>query len=38
MRQAVDLEELKRAVTAEVEAHREELVELSLRIHQNPEL
>jgi len=30
--------ELKRGVSAEVEAHREELIELSLGIHQNPEL
>jgi amidohydrolase len=30
--------ELKRGVSAEVEAQREELIELSLGIHQNPEL
>jgi len=34
----MDIEELKAAVTDEVDALRPELVELSLRIHQNPEL
>ena len=34
----MDLEKVKRAVAAELEARREELIELSLRIHQNPEL
>ena len=34
----MDLEKLKQAVAAEVDARQEELIELSLRIHQNPEL
>jgi len=34
----VDIEKLKATVVKEVDARREELVELSLRIHQNPEL
>jgi amidohydrolase len=34
----LDLEKLKQAVAREVDAHQEELIELSLRIHQNPEL
>ena len=33
-----DVERLKKVVVAEVDAHREELIELSLRIHSNPEL
>ncbi len=34
----MDIERLKKAVVAEVDARREELIELSLRIHSNPEL
>ena len=34
----MDIEKLKRGVAEEVETHREELIELGLRIHQNPEL
>ena len=34
----MDIEELKAAVTGEVDVLREELVELSLRIHENPEI
>jgi amidohydrolase len=33
----VDVGELKARVIAEVDAHRDELIELSLRIHSNPE-
>jgi len=33
----VDVGKLKARVIAEVDAHRDELIELSLRIHQNPE-
>jgi amidohydrolase len=34
----VDRERLKASAAAEVEAHRQELIDLSLRIHNNPEL
>jgi len=34
----LDIEKLKARAMGEVDAHREELIELSLRIHQNPEL
>jgi len=34
----VDIEKLKAMVVKEVDARQEELIELSLRIHQNPEL
>jgi amidohydrolase len=34
----VDRERLKARAAAEVEAHRQELIDLSLRIHDNPEL
>jgi amidohydrolase len=34
---AIDINALKARVVAEVDAHRDEIVELSLRIHQNPE-
>ena len=34
---AIDRERLKARAVAEVEAHRQELVDLSLRIHDNPE-
>ena len=34
----MDIEKLKAMATGEVDAHREELIELSLRIHHNPEL
>ncbi len=35
---ALELEKLKELVTQEIDAHRQELVDLSLRIHSNPEL
>lgn len=34
----MDIEKLKAMVSDEVDAHRSELIELSLRIHQNPEV
>ena len=34
----VDRERLKASAAAEVEAHRQELIDLSLRIHNNPVL
>jgi amidohydrolase len=34
----LDIEKLKAMATGGVDTHREELIELSLRIHQNPEL
>jgi len=34
----LDIEKLKAMATGGVDAHREKLIELSLRIHQNPEL
>jgi len=34
----LDLEKLKQAVVAEVDARQQQLIRLSLRIHQNPEL
>ncbi len=34
----MDIEKLKAMVSGEVDAHKSELVELSLRIHQNPEV
>jgi hypothetical protein len=35
---AVDIEQLKASVTGEVDARRQQLKELSLKIHSNPEL
>jgi amidohydrolase len=35
---AIDRERLKAQAAAEIEAHRQELIDLSLRIHANPEL
>jgi amidohydrolase len=34
----LELEKLKELVTQEIDAHRQELIDLSLRIHSNPEL
>jgi hypothetical protein len=35
---ALEIEKLKELVIQEIDAHRQELIDLSLRIHSNPEL